>query len=61
MREGLVNSFSQEVGGHGIQVKELVLEDRMEAKLDLKWMQVVCRFESWKDRETPFEVSGFFL
>lgn len=36
-------------------------EDGMEAELDLYWMQVVCRFESWKDRGTPTEVSGFFL
>lgn len=45
--------------------KELVVlmeeEDRMDGKLDLKWMQVVCGFESWKDRGTPIEVSGFFL
>ena len=38
------------IGGGGMQVKkELVLmeeEDRMDGKLDLKWMQVVCGFES---------------
>lgn len=65
MREG-VNSFGQDVGGGGMQLKkELVVlmeeEHRMDGKLDLKWMQVVCGFESWKDRGTPIEVSGFFL